>query len=84
MVKKQLQPRTEDRTVHLHKLVFKRQFKKRAGRAINEIKGIAAKTMGTKDVRIDQKLNKHIWHKGMIFGFLGRNLDIPNTPVNVL
>ena len=65
MVKKQLQPRTEDRTVHLHKLVYKVQFKKRAPRAISEIKKLAQKVMNTKDVRVDQKLNKHIWSKGM-------------------
>merc|ERR1712087_256032 len=65
MVKKQLQPRTENRTVHLHKLVFKVQFKKRAPHAIKSIKDIAKKCMGTSDVRIDQKLNKHIWSHGV-------------------
>ncbi|CAD7932892.1 unnamed protein product [Amoebophrya sp. A120] len=65
MAKKQLQPRTEDRTVHVHKLVYKVQFKKRAKRAISEIKKMATKCMGTSDVRIDTKLNKHIWNKGI-------------------
>merc|ERR1719161_1736417 len=63
--KKALQPRTEDRTVHLHKVVYKRQFKKRAGFAIKALRKLALKTMGTKDVRIDQKLNKHLWSKGV-------------------
>lgn len=64
MVKKQLQPRTEDRTVHLHKLVYKIQFKKRAPHAVKCLKKIAQKCMGTADVRVDQKLNKHLWSKG--------------------
>ncbi|CAD7924465.1 unnamed protein product [Amoebophrya sp. A25] len=62
---KQLLPRTEDRTIHVHKLVYKVQFKKRAKRCISEIKKIATKAMGTTDVRIDGKLNKHIWSKGI-------------------
>merc|ERR1719473_1264366 len=65
MVKKQLQPRTEDRTIHLHKIVYRKQFKKRAPHAVKSIKALVAKTMGTSDVRIDQKLNKHIWSKGI-------------------
>jgi len=60
-----MQPRTEDRTVHLHKIVYKTQFKKRAPHAIKAIKKIAEKSMGTSDVRVDQKLNKHIWSKGV-------------------
>ena len=65
MAKTQLQPRTEDRTVHLHKYLFQIQFKKRAKRAIKTIRTIAAKQMRTKDVRIDQGLNKHLWSKGV-------------------
>merc|ERR1719480_717100 len=60
-----LQPRTEDRTVHLHKVVYKRQFKKRAKFAVSALRKLATKCMGTKDVRIDQKLNKHLWSKGI-------------------
>merc|ERR1719152_1007872 len=62
---KDLKPRAEDRTVHLHKVVHTVQFKKRAPRAISAIKKIAEKQMGTKDVRIDQKLNKFIWSQGI-------------------
>ena len=47
------------------KLVHKIQFKKRAPRAISGIKKLAQKMMGTQDVRIDQKLNKYIWNKGI-------------------
>merc|ERR1712094_56851 len=41
----------------LHKI----QFKKRAPRAIREIRKFTAKVMSTTDVRIDTKLNKAIW-----------------------
>ena len=39
-------------------------FKKRAPRAIKEIK-VAEKMMKTKDVRVDTDLNKFIWSKGI-------------------
>lgn len=57
-------------TINLHKRMVKcgRKsigFKKRAPRAVREIKKFAAKVMGTKDVRIDTGLNKFIWHKGV-------------------
>ena len=56
-------------TIHLHKLVHEVKFKKKAPRAIREIKALAAKRMLTKDVRIDPDLNKEIWKNGI------RNLD---------
>lgn len=65
MVKKNLQPKVEDRTVHVHKLVHKIQFKKRAKRAISGIRDVARKIMQTTDVRIDQKLNKYMWSQGI-------------------
>ena len=40
-------------------------FKKRAGRAVREIKKFAAEMMHTKDVRVDEELNKFVWHKGV-------------------
>ncbi|KAF6138236.1 hypothetical protein GIB67_011076 [Kingdonia uniflora] len=40
-------------------------FKKMAPKAIKEIRKFALKAMGTKDVRVDVKLNKHIWSKGI-------------------
>ena len=56
---------TRDYTIHVAKLVHKVQFKKRAPRAIKEIRRFAQKAMGTKDVRIDTRLNKFIWSKGI-------------------
>ncbi|KAJ8447147.1 hypothetical protein Cgig2_022876 [Carnegiea gigantea] len=40
-------------------------FKKKAPKAIKEIRKFAEKSMGTKDVRVDVKLNKHIWSRGI-------------------
>ena len=40
-------------------------FKRRAPRAISEIKKFAVKQMGTPDVRVDTRLNKHIWSQGV-------------------
>uniref|UniRef100_A0A0D9X9J2 60S ribosomal protein L31 n=1 Tax=Leersia perrieri TaxID=77586 RepID=A0A0D9X9J2_9ORYZ len=40
-------------------------FKKKAPNAIKEIRKFAHKAMGTADVRIDVKLNKHIWSSGI-------------------
>merc|ERR1719291_1485623 len=63
--RKSQEPVTRDYTIHLHKLLHKIQFKKRAPRAIREIRKFAAKAMTTKDVRIDTKLNKFIWSSGI-------------------
>jgi len=63
--RKSQEPVTRDYTIHLHKLLQKIQFKKRAPRAIREIRKFAAKAMTTKDVRIDTKLNKFIWSNGV-------------------
>ncbi|KAH0937564.1 hypothetical protein HID58_005025 [Brassica napus] len=40
-------------------------FKKKAPKAIKEIRKFAEKAMGTKDVRVDVKLNKQIWSRGI-------------------
>ena len=40
-------------------------FKKKAPNAVKEIRKFAQKAMGTMDVRIDVKLNKHIWSSGI-------------------
>ena len=45
--------------------VRNRTFKTRAPRAINEVRKFAKKVMGTSDVRVDQKLNKYLWSKGI-------------------
>lgn len=42
-----------------------RSFKKRAPSAVKAIVAFAAKTMGTQDVRVDPKLNKAVWSKGI-------------------
>ncbi|GKY95181.1 60S ribosomal protein L31 [Mayamaea pseudoterrestris] len=56
---------TRDYTIHLSKRVHKLQFKRRAPRAVKEIKAFATKAMNTKDVRIDSALNKYIWKQGI-------------------
>ena len=58
-------------TINLHKSMVKAGnrksigFKKRAPRAIREIKKFAEKMMKTSDVRVDTELNKFIWSKGV-------------------
>ena len=56
---------TRECTIHLAKRVHNIGFKKRAPRAIKEIRKFAEREMGTQDVRIDTRLNKHIWSKGI-------------------
>ena len=52
--------------VFMFYLVFLyRGFKKRAPRAIAAIRRFARKHMHTEDVRIDTKLNKEVWAKGI-------------------
>lgn len=40
-------------------------FKKRAPRAVKEIRKFAAVHMGTTDVRLDPKLNTQLWKRGI-------------------
>lgn len=40
-------------------------FKKKAPNAIKEIRKFAQKAMGTNDVRVDVKLNKQVWSRGI-------------------
>ncbi|KAF2863935.1 60S ribosomal protein L31 [Piedraia hortae CBS 480.64] len=56
---------TREYTIHLHKRVHGVTFKKRAPRAIKEIRDFAAKAMGTSDVRLDPQLNKKVWECGV-------------------
>lgn len=56
---------TRDYTVHLSKRIHKLQFKRRAPRAIKEIRKFAEVAMKTKDVRIDAGLNKYVWSSGI-------------------
>lgn len=55
-----------------------RGFKKRAPRAIKEIRKFAVKEMGTPDVRIDTRLNKAVWSKGVRWddGPLNGHIDV--------
>jgi len=41
------------------------QFKRRAPRAIKEIRSFAQKAMQTEDVRVDSALNKYVWKCGV-------------------
>ncbi|KAF4589430.1 60S ribosomal protein L31 [Ophiocordyceps camponoti-floridani] len=52
-------------TINMHKRLHGVTFKKRAPRAIKEIKAFATKSMGTSDVRIDPQLNKKVWECGV-------------------
>mgnify|MGYP006080449621 FL=1 len=51
--------------MNLHKRLHGVGFKRKAPRAINEIKKFAQKAMGTSDVRVDVELNKFVWSKGI-------------------
>ncbi|KAL7303435.1 60S ribosomal protein L31 [Trichogramma pretiosum] len=56
---------TREYSVNLHKRLHGVGFKKRAPRAIKELRLFAKKQMGTDDVRIDTRLNKALWSKGI-------------------
>merc|ERR1712118_560925 len=56
--KKAVEPATRDCTINLNKKVHKVSLKKRAPRAVREIKAFAAKSIAT-------KLNKFIFSKGI-------------------
>jgi large subunit ribosomal protein L31e len=56
---------TREYTIHLHKRVHGRSFKKRAPWAVKSVIDFAQKAMGTKDVRLDPKLNQAVWSQGI-------------------
>ncbi|KAK9947892.1 PREDICTED: 60S ribosomal protein L31 [Fragaria vesca subsp. vesca] len=56
---------TREFTINLHKRLHGCTFKKKAPNAIKEIRKFAQKAMGTNDVRVDVKLNKQIWSRGI-------------------
>ena len=62
---KELQPTTKAATINLHKRLHGIKFKKKAVRAVQEIRDFARKTMFTNDVRIDPELNQELWRKGV-------------------
>lgn len=56
---------TREYTINIHRRIHGIGFKRRAPRAITEIKKFAEKQFGTPDVRIDTRLNKYIWTNGI-------------------
>merc|ERR1712087_1089727 len=56
---------TREYTIHMRKLLHGVGFKKRAPRAVKEVKAFAKKMMRTEDVRVDTKLNKFLWSQGI-------------------
>ena len=56
---------TREYTIHLHKRVHGRSFKKRAPWAVKSVVDFAQKAMGTQDVRLDPKLNQALWAQGV-------------------
>merc|ERR1711931_492370 len=56
---------TREYTINMDKRIHGVGFKYRAPRAIKEVRKFAEKMMGTPDVRIDTRLNKHVWSKGI-------------------
>jgi len=56
---------TREYTIHLHKRVHGRSFKKRAPYAVKSVVDFAQKAMGTTDVRIDPRLNQQLWERGV-------------------
>ncbi|KAF8064930.1 ribosomal protein L31e-domain-containing protein [Lyophyllum atratum] len=56
---------TREYTIHLHKRVHGRSFKKRAPWAVKSVIEFAQKAMGTADVRVDPRLNQAVWERGI-------------------
>uniref|UniRef100_A0A7R9Z2G4 60S ribosomal protein L31 n=1 Tax=Chlamydomonas euryale TaxID=1486919 RepID=A0A7R9Z2G4_9CHLO len=56
---------TREYTINLHKRCHKTTFKKKAPKAVKQIREFAEKMMGTSDVRLDVKLNKAVWSQGI-------------------
>lgn len=56
---------SRDVTINLLNRVHKVAFKKKAKRAVSEIRKFAASNMKTDDVRIDTKLNQFVWSNGI-------------------
>ena len=60
-----MQPACRDYTLNMHKRLQGIQFKKRAPRAMRNIRRFAAKEMACKDVRIEPDLNRFVWCRGI-------------------
>ena len=63
--RKNLEPITRTHIVNLHRRLYKTTFKKKAPKAVKQIKELAFQTMFTRDVRLDPELNKEIWRHGV-------------------
>ena len=63
--KKQMTEESRDVTINLLTRVHKIAFKKKAKRAVSEIRKFAAKQMKTDDVRVDTRLNQFVWSNGI-------------------
>eukprot|EP00756_Hemistasia_phaeocysticola_P008086 Hpha_TRINITY_DN14488_c0_g3::TRINITY_DN14488_c0_g3_i1::g.157701::m.157701/K02910/RP-L31e, RPL31; large subunit ribosomal protein L31e len=57
--------KTLETTIHLHKYLKGRTFKKRAPFAVKVVRAAAKRFMRTADNRLDTKLNKAIWSQGI-------------------
>ena len=62
---KSIAPASRDYTINLHKLCHKTQFKKKAPKALTQIRKFAAANMKTDDVRIDTEVNAWVWNQGI-------------------
>eukprot|EP01120_Amphizonella_sp_Union-15-10_P000321 TRINITY_DN10335_c0_g3_i2.p1 TRINITY_DN10335_c0_g3~~TRINITY_DN10335_c0_g3_i2.p1 ORF type:complete len:150 (-),score=36.41 TRINITY_DN10335_c0_g3_i2:86-535(-) len=58
-------PLAREYTFNVHRAVMGMQFKKRAPKAIKELRKFAQKQMHTVDVRIDTAVNQFLWSKGI-------------------
>eukprot|EP00756_Hemistasia_phaeocysticola_P008078 Hpha_TRINITY_DN14488_c0_g1::TRINITY_DN14488_c0_g1_i1::g.157687::m.157687/K02910/RP-L31e, RPL31; large subunit ribosomal protein L31e len=57
--------KTIETTIHMHKYLKGRTFKKRAPFAVKVVRAVAKKFMRTSDNRLDTKLNKAVWSQGI-------------------
>jgi len=64
-VKPELQPATRELTIHLKKYTLNRQFKRRTKMAMKVLRRVARKEMKTHSIKIDQRLNAHMWSRGI-------------------
>ena len=63
--KRRVEPLEIDATVNLHRRCHKVQFKKRAPRALREIRRFAETMMRTQHVVIEPEVNQFVWAKGI-------------------
>eukprot|EP01016_Furgasonia_blochmanni_P044332 TRINITY_DN6153_c0_g1_i1.p1 TRINITY_DN6153_c0_g1~~TRINITY_DN6153_c0_g1_i1.p1 ORF type:complete len:176 (-),score=74.71 TRINITY_DN6153_c0_g1_i1:346-804(-) len=63
--RKAIEAATRDYTINLHRLCHRISFKEKAPRAIKEIVKFAQRNMLTEDVRVDTRLNQHLWSHGI-------------------